>query len=336
MKILFSGYHNPHFATITEYMEGAIRSLGHELIVFDDRQHIIPGRVRWYIQWLYHYDLRRINRKIVSLAIQTKPDIAIVTGGHRIRSESVEMLKDSGIRTALWTIDAPLNFGPIINAAPHYDHIFCQGTEAVELLHISGITGAQWLPVACDPTVHKPVRLSSEDQRQYGNDVVFVGSYYPNRAELFEKLVDFDLGVWGPGWENLDKGSRLMGCIQGSHTAPSEWSKIYSAGKIVLATHYRDPGGRFPVYQASPRVFETLACEAFVISDDQRDVFSLFTEGEHLARYADRDDLIKKVAYYLDRPGERREIARRGRQEVLAHHTYVHRIERLLSIVSGG
>lgn len=334
MKILFSGYHNPHFATITEYMENAIRALGHDLIVFDDRQHTIPGRVRQRIQRLHQWDLRHMNTKIVSLARDTKPDIAIITGGHRISSHSVEMLKKNGIRTALWTIDAPLNFGPIIHVAPLYDHIFCQGTEAVELLHRAGIEGAQWLPVACDPNVHKPVGLSPEERRQYGNDVVFAGSYYPNRAELFERLVDFDLGIWGPGWGALDWRSKLRGCIKAAHAPPSEWLKLYSAGKIVLATHFRDPEERFPVYQASPRVFEALACEAFVLSDGQRDVFSLFTEGEHLARYGDPDELIEKVAYYLDRPQDRSEMARRGRQEVLTHHTYVHRIERLLSIMS--
>lgn len=331
MKILFSGYHNPQFVTISEYMEGAIRALGHDLIVFDDRQHIIPGRVRQRIQWLHQYDLRHINKEIVSLALETRPDISIITGGHRITSQSVEMLKDSGVCTALWTIDAPLNFQPIIDVAPLYDHIFCQGTEAVELLDRAGIEGAQWLPVACDPNVHKPGELSPEEKRHYGNDVVFAGSYYPNRAELFEGLTDFDLGIWGPGWEKLEPQSTVRGCLKGAHTPPSEWLKIYGASKIVLAIHYRDQEGRVPVYQASPRIFEALACGAFVISDNQRDVFSLFHDGEHLVGFTDPDDLIAKITYYLDHPLERKEIARRGREEVLTNHTYVQRIQKLLS-----
>ena len=46
MKILFSSFHNPHFITITEYIECAIKEMQHELINFDDRQHVIPGRIR--------------------------------------------------------------------------------------------------------------------------------------------------------------------------------------------------------------------------------------------------------------------------------------------------
>ena len=334
MKILFSGYHNPHFYTITEYVERAIIKLGHKLIIFDDRQHIIPARIRKKISWLQRFDLHNINRKLVSSALSLKPDMLIVTGGHRITGRTVKILKDNGIVTVLWTIDAPRDFQPIVEVAPLYDHIFCQGTEAVELLNHAGIKGAHWLPVACDPSHHGPVELSAKERKHYGNDLVFVGSYYPNRAELFAELIDFDLGIWGPGWEKLHSYSPLRRFLRGGQLKPEVWLKIYSASRIVLAIHYQDHEKRFPVYQASPRIFEALACGAFVISDNQRDVFSLFKEGEHLARFIDSDDLMETITYYLDRPKERVELAEQGRREVLNNHTYVHRIEKLLSIVS--
>jgi hypothetical protein len=63
MKILFSGYHNPNFLTITEYMERAVKALGHDLMFFDDRQHVIPGRMRQRVKWLDRFDLQHINKK---------------------------------------------------------------------------------------------------------------------------------------------------------------------------------------------------------------------------------------------------------------------------------
>ena len=333
MKILLSGYHNPHFLTVTEYMENAIKDLGHDIIVFDDRQHIIPGRLRQRIPWLHQLDLQHINKKIVKLTLKTRPDVAIVTGGHRIDRKAIDRLNENGICTVLWTIDAPRDFQPIIDVAHLYKYVFCQGSEAVELLEAADIKGARWLPMACDPELHHPLELSEEEKHQYGNDVVFVGSYYPNRAALLERLIGFDLGIWGPGWEQLEKGSRLRNYIKAAHSKPSEWLKIYSASKVVLATHYQDPEKRFPVYQASPRSFEALACGAFVISDAQRDVFKLFQKGVHLEVFYDVDDLKKKIQYYLNRPEDRLRIARQGRQEVVNHHTYVKRIEKLLSIV---
>ena len=43
MKVLVIGYHNPHYQTITEYIERAVALLGNELHVFDVGRRIIPG-----------------------------------------------------------------------------------------------------------------------------------------------------------------------------------------------------------------------------------------------------------------------------------------------------
>ncbi len=334
MKILLSGYHNPHFWTITEYMENAIRSLGHDLSIFDDRNHIIPGQIRRHVPWLHRLDLDILNRKFNTLASRFAPEIAFITGGYRTLPDTVNSLKKNRIRTILWTTDAPINFQPILHAAPHYDHIFCAGTEAIELLDQVGIAGARWLPFGCDPDLHHPLELSSEDQKQYAHDIVFMGSYYPGRAELFSRLTEFDLAIWGPGWDRLESSSPLLKHIMGSHTTPDQWLKIYSAAKIVLAAHYQDPEGRFPVYQASPRIFEALACGSFVISDRQRDVLALFKDGTHLVTFKSPDDLFDKMKYYLNNPSERKQISRLGREAVLRHHTYLMRIVAMLSSIN--
>jgi spore maturation protein CgeB len=336
MKILFSGHHNPHFLTITEYLERAISALGHDLYAFEDRQHLIPGRIRSRSKFLHWLDLDIINRKLLAMAKSVKPAIAIVTGGNRIAAKTIRHFKGLGITTVLWTTDPPLHFEPLVTMAASYDAIFCQGTEAIELLDRAGIGGAQWLPMACDPEVHHSVSCSAAEKKKYGSDIVFVGSYYPNRAALFEKLVDFNLAIWGPGWDALDRNSPLRRCIRGAHTTPAEWLKIYSSSKIVLATHFQDPENRFPVYQASPRVFEILACGAFQFCDDQRDVFALFKDGYDLVKFTDGQDLVAKVQYYLDHPEERKQIAAQGRGTVLFRHTYQARVKELLTKIGYG
>ncbi len=333
MRILFSGHHNPHFLTITEYLERAIVAEGHDLFTFEDRRHLIPGRIRRKSALLNHLDRGLINFRFKSLAQRVMPEMVIVTGGHRIMPNSISYLKKIGIITVLWTIDPPRIFQPIIEVAPFYDHIFCQGTEAVELLDAAGISGAQWLPMACDPEFHHPVSCSEDEKRRYGSDVVFVGSYYPERAAIFERLTHFDLAVWGPGWDALPPKSPLSVHLRGRHTRPEEWLKIYSSSRIVLSTHYHDPQNRFPVYQASPRVFEIMACGAFQLCDDQRDVFTLFQEDRDLARFTDGDDLVKKVSYYLNHQDERQRITQMGRETVLAAHTYRERIRTLLRVI---
>ncbi len=68
------------------------------------------------------------------------------------------------------------------------------------------------------------------------------------------------------------------------------------------------------------RVFETLGAGGFLLTDSlspQSGLARLFRDGEHLALYDSPDDLIAKIEYYLDRPDEAGEIARRGQQHYI-------------------
>jgi spore maturation protein CgeB len=333
MKIFLSGYHNPNFLTITEYLERAIVRLGHELVIMDDRGHVIPGRLRKRFGFLYEFDLWNINRHILSRIKQTMPKVAIITGGHRITASTIEKINQAGIESVLWTIDAPREFDLIIKPASFYKYIFCQGTEAVDILKENGIPVPQWMPMACDPDIHKSVQLSEEEKKKFGSDIVFVGSYYKNRADLLRNVVNFDLGIWGPGWERLEKDDPLRKCIKGGSVVPEEFNKIYSAAKIVIVCHYQD--GKTPCYQASPKVFEAMACDAFVLVDDQKDVFSLFEDGKHLVKYKNAENLTRKIEYFLSHPIERKKISLQGYEETIKHHTYVNRVRSLFSYISG-
>jgi spore maturation protein CgeB len=67
--------------------------------------------------------------------------------------------------------------------------------------------------------------------------------------------------------------------------------------------------------------------------DAKKDVVTLFKSGEHLVCFKEIGEVKELVKYYLDHPQERKEIAQKGRSEVLGKHTYVHRIEELLKAI---
>jgi spore maturation protein CgeB len=331
MKILFSSYHNPHFITITEYIERAIERLGHSLIFFDDWELIIPGRIRQRVHFLQKWDLKRLNNKLISLVFRYAPDFCLIAGGHRIFSETIVKIRERGIRTALWTIDPPRDFQPLIDAAPFYDYVFCGGTEAQELLAKAGIKNTQWLPFACTPEVHKPVDVTLEEKKIWASDVAFIGSFYPSRGEILEKICDFDLKVWGPGWDKLPPRSPLKKLAKDTKLKPEEWIKIFSSSKINIAIHYQD--GKTLCYQASPKVYEAMACKSFLLADNQKDVKSLFEKGRHLVIFKDIEDLREKIRHYLNHPEERKIIAKQGYEEVIQKHTYLHRLRQMFYII---
>lgn len=332
MKILFVGHHLPGYTHTNVYRERAIRSLGHSLILFDDRAFLVPGRVAGVLPVLRRWDVARLNRKLIRTVSVDEPDLCIVMGTRLmlLTGRTVQKIKALGSKIVLWVTDLPqyLSFDTIKGTAHRYDHVFCAGTEHIELLQHAGITNLSWLSFGCDPELHTPVDLTQEDEKRYGKDVAFVGACYPNRRQLLQQLTNCDLGIWGPGWDGMPTGSVTSGRVD-----RPEWIRIYTASKIVLVIHFQD--GITPCFQASPKIYEALACGSFVLTDRQADVFRSFQEGVHLAVYNDAVDLAEKVAHYLERPEERNKMAQAGRELVLNNHTYRHRIETIITTVFG-
>jgi spore maturation protein CgeB len=159
---------------------------------------------------------------------------------------------------------------------------------------------------------------------------------YLQRREELKSLTDFNLGIWGPGWESLPDESQLHKFIRGGQTGPEEWVKIFSAAKVVFHSHYHDPSGKVPCHQASPRVYEALACGAFFVCDNQRDVLRLFKNGEHLVVFKSIQELREIIDYYLKHPAEAKSIAEEGRKEAVEKHTFKHRTREILSRVMHG
>ena len=146
-----------------------------------------------------------------------------------------------------------MHFAPILRGAPVYDHVFCQGTEAIDILREEGIRKLSWLPMACDPDpITGPSNWRPRSRIAGGHDVVFVGSHYPMREKLFEALAGLDLAIWGPGWDRLRSDSPLRGCVRAAHTTPDTWRKIYAAAKIVLSVHFQDPLGKHSLSSGEP------------------------------------------------------------------------------------
>jgi len=339
MKVLFSSNVNPHFKTFSDYIAKAFREAGCETCFFENRAFFLPGRLRDRFAFLQNWDLRRLNEILLEKAAEFKPQIYVEAGGWNILQDTIEKLKSMGIKTALWTVDPPHTFKSIIKAAPHYDFVFCQGTEAVQILKEYNVKKLHWLPFACDPDFHKPVELTTSERRKYETQICCVGSWtsdYAKRQAALECLTDYNLGIWGPGWNNLPAESNLKKFIRGYHTKPEEWVKIYSAAMIAIIVHYQDMKGDVPCYQASPKVFEALSCGAFLVVDDQRDILSLFESGRHLVVYRNHKELKEIISYYLEHSDEARKIAQQGWKNVLENHTFTHRVDEMLRIIKKG
>lgn len=208
---------------------------------------------------------------------------------------------------AWWAIDTHLDFAWYAAVAPNFDHVFVAQRDGAEQLRAAGVSRAVWLPLACDPSIHRAFKV----EKQF--DVGFVGNVFPGEREALLSLIR----------------GRFPNCFIGQCYF-EEMARVYSASRIVFNRSVRN--------DVNMRVFEALACGSVLMTNDLADngQAELFKDGVHLVTYDGPAQLLERIEYYLARGPERERIAQIGRAEVLAKHTYSHRMRRVLTEAAAG
>lgn len=156
-----------------------------------------------------------------------------------------------------------------------------------------------FLPWAYDPNIHK---VLPETEKIF--DIVFIGLMYENRKKALDLLSD-----------------RYKVYAQNAGTIYDECTRIYNQGKISFNWSSNDD---IPM-----RLFEGMAYGTLVFTNRLTGLDRLFKEDKHYIGYDTIDELMEKVAYYMERPRLLDRIAEAGYLAV-EKHTYHNRVLQVL------
>jgi spore maturation protein CgeB len=212
--------------------------------------------------------------------------------------------------TAYWVIDTRADYAWRAQKAQAFDFVFAAQKSGMEMLKRDGIKNVFWLPLACDPDIHKKYILPKE------YDISFVGHIFHSKQRM-EYLAFLK--------EALKTSNIFIG-----QASPQESSTIYAKSKLVFNISVQD--------DINMRLFEALSCARPLITNDLRGKGQeeLFGKQPPFIIYNSKRDLLRKVKYYLNNEGQMEEIAQRGWQEAIGKHTYVHRMKDIIQTVEKG
>jgi len=327
---------------VGQYCVRALKSMGHLVDVFE-APAFHPAFTALKGLSVSSQDLAQLENgflQVVSQAIYAKaqsfePDLVLCLAQAPMASQILRRLKKDGVPTAMWFVEDYRLFTYWKGFAPLYDYFaIIQEDPFFEELEKVGQKNALYLPLAADPEFHKPQELSSVERRTFGSDLSFMGAGYPNRRKAFRQLIKYDFKIWGSEWDGDPTLERHLQ-MGGRRVTPEECVKIFNASRINLNLHSSVQAeqlvsrGDF----VNPRTFELAACGAFQLVDERGLLFDLFHSDE-LATFDSMPDLLEKIDHYLAHPDEREAVAARGREKVLAEHTYAHRMQALIDFIA--
>ena len=211
----------------------------------------------------------------------------------------IEMISPSSLKkmrnTVLWWMDDPYRW----NGRFIYEKDFY--TRSFHLIQSkTPIANSTFLPGGADPEIFKPLKKTIKAS--------FIGSKNAEREEL---LRGTEVQTLGSGW-NFTAGI-------------SEAASFYGRSRIAVNQHYNEYGTNFRCYEA------TMA-GAMLLTDNVFGLDDLFPEGT-IVKYkrGNKEDFVKKLAYYTAHPEEAEDIAEKGRKHCLQHHTMIQRADVLLA-----
>lgn len=269
---------------------------------------------------------------VVSMVAEKPTDILLCMAFAPVSPEALRAIRSAGVTTALWFVEDYLRFNYWQQYAQCYDYVFTiQKGACIDAFKAAGIENVIYLPCACDPSLHRPLELTSQEQERFGSPISFVGAGYHNRRSMFLHLADLPFRIWGTEWPAVRPFDRLV-AENGRRVTPDEYVKIFNATSINLNLHSCperdgvDPGGDF----VNPRTFELAACGAFQLVDARVHLPECFEIGREIVVFHNLEELRNQIRYFLEHETERKEIAERARARALGEHTYENRMRSML------
>jgi spore maturation protein CgeB len=266
-----------------------------------------------------------LKHRVEQATAQARPDLVLVIGVPELEPPMVQELKQAGGGTWVnWFSDDLRAIDQIAAIAWPYDSVYAAGSDVAQRLEAIIHREVHLLPLASDPSVYRPAR--AKDQ-QYRANVVFAGSATARRERLLQHVVEFGLALWGPGW----RGTSLRDYCRGEAQKTEEFVRAYAGASVALNIHHTADGSDTVEAFCNQRCFELAAIGALQVVDRRADLDRWFSLDDELLVFDDALQLRRTVEDALQDQTATERIAVAGRQRVLSEHTYMHRMQEMLT-----
>lgn len=282
----------------------------------------VESRVFDVLYW--HRRLRALAPAVLERAIERfNPDFILCTReAHWIGAARLDRLFRQR-RTAMWHVDPAPQDG-VLDLARRTGTLYITYSTHRERYLAEGIPIVRFLPQAMDTDRDLP----APPRDAFRCDVSFVGSGpYPHRWPVMREIArEFTLQVRGPGWKGTTSGLPIAGkSVHGADFAAVIASATVSLGANAL------PEQENVFASASNRMWKVFGCGGAYVGPYAPGIEQFARDREHCRWFQSIDECVEQVRALVDDPAERSAMAIRARAHALAHHTYDHRMQMLLT-----
>lgn len=266
---------------------------------------------------------RRWQDRLVRRAAAAGCDF-VLSVDRRLSPYTVSQLRAEGKRVALWFPDAVVNMGDQRMLLADYDAVFM--TDPILVNRLRAMLGLRvfYLPEAFNPAWHKPIGEPGSEKY-----VAVVGSMYPSRSVLLERLINdgIPIRLFGQPFPASNRHSVLAGVHSGLFVRREEKSRVFRSAVGVLNNLHPAEFG------VNCRLFEAAGAGAAVICEYRDELSAMYDTNTEVLAFENYNELVGRVSDLMSSQRLSREYGDAAAARSLAEHTYEHRLAVILRSV---
>ena len=194
-----------------------------------------------------------------------------------------------------------------------------------------GLPNAIYFPFGCNEGIFRKI----DAPKKY--DVSFVGGWHPYREWLINRIKNAGISVevFGHRWPKGEIDQEGMVRVFNESRINLNLSNTASWDARYLVSSPRGFVNRLRskknIEQMKARIFEVNGCGVFQLSYYVEGLAHCYDIDREVAIYADADDLLQKVKFYLANEVLRASIAEAGYLRTMTDHTFCHRFSHVFN-----
>ena len=300
----------------------AFRRLGHRLTHIDTRA-LLPrtvwvDRIVWRAggHWLAPLLCRALSKALKGQQF----DLCYVDNGEWVSPSVISLLKRHCRRVANYNIDDPTGprdwqrFAAYRRAVPHYDLLAVVRNESQAEVKALGGKHVVRVYRSADEVMHAPRPLSAQDRATWDCDVLFLGTWMPERGPFLLALIKqgVPLSIRGGHWQKAPEWPALRPYWKGGPIEGDDYAKAIQCAKVnigLLSKGNRD--------LHTTRSLEIPSLGALFCAERTSEHMGMYEDGVEAAFWSDASECARLCQALLADEPHRAAMAARGRQRFL-------------------
>lgn len=321
MKVLYLGDNRE--GTTSLHRANAMRRLGHEVTHLDPSSVIPQNRyvTSFNVRTGYRLFANHVDSYLRRMIGNQIYDLAWIDCGAPIPPSFHEFLNRNKIRIINYNIDDPfgkrdhrkwdqykmsVRYHDLTVVVREENIVEAKQHEAKNVLRVYR---------SYDPIAHAPFEMTSEDSDRFSSEVVFVGTWMPERGPFMIELLNrgVPLSIWGDNWQKDPNYHQIKTALRGKGVFGKDYIKAIMGAKIAIGLVSKENRDLHTTRSAEiPYIGKALFC-----AENTSEHRWMFKDGEDAILFESAKSCSEKIMHILNNTDEIKNYVSNAKNKII-------------------